>query len=375
MSMKILEINKWLAPGGAERFIVDLSNELVEIEGNTVYLCTYMDESDHTQSFYKPQLSDKVKTINYQGVTGFYSKLKLVYSIYRLIKELKPDIVHCHLSSFNFIVVPSLLNSHPYYINTLHSLAERNIKPGIDKFLKKILYKKKIKPVTISPMCYDSFTVYMKFNTSIMINNGCRNIEKSPLFNQVCLEVNSYKRSSNTKVFINVARIFPPKNHQLLVKSFNKLIDEGYDAILLIIGSLDSYPELVNDVKKCNHTDRVYFLGTRSNVPDYLFNSDAFCLSSLWEGAPISLLEAGFAGCYPLCTPVGGCSDTIINEDWGMLSEDLSEEAYLQILKRYMERPSHDRNKISTLYKSKYSMRECANKYYNLFTHGKDSVN
>lgn len=366
--MKILELNKSLYPGGAERFIVDLSNELAKIEGNEIYVCTYMDERISRNSFYRSQLCDKVKFKNISCDNHFFSKIKLIFSIYKLIKKINPDVVHCHLSSFNFVVLPALLNRKPFYVNTLHNLAEKNIRPGLDKFIKKIMYRLNIKPVTISPLCYESFTHYMGFNSSVMIENGCREIEKSSKFNDVFNEVESYKFSKNTKVFINVARMHPQKNHLLLVESFNRLIDSGYDAILLIIGSLDVDSRLTEEVMKCNRTERVHFLGTKENVSDYLFTSDAFCLSSLWEGAPISLLEAGFAGCYPLCTPVGGCKDTIINNEWGLLSEDLSVEAYTNMLQEYMIRSPHERSHISTLYKSKYLMKVCAKKYQTLFT-------
>lgn len=376
--MKILELNKSLYPGGAERFIVDLSNELSKIEDNKVYLYTYMNESIPRNSFYRSQLRDKVNVKNIPCNNSLLSKLKLIFSIYKLINELKPDVVHCHLSSFNFIVLPALLNHKPFYVNTLHNLAEKNIKPGLDKFIKKIMYRAGIKPVTISPLCYKSFTDYMGFNTSVMIENGCREIQKTSKFNDVINEIESYKFSKNTKVFINVARMHPQKNHQLLIESFNRLIDRGFDAILLIIGSLDVDSTYTKKVMKSNHTDRVHFLGTKENVPDYLFASDAFCLSSLWEGAPISLLEAGFAGCYPLCTPVGGCKDTIINNEWGMLSKDLSVDSYTEMLQEYMEQQFYDRNRISNLYKGKYLMKECATKYQNLFKnyiqshHGKE---
>lgn len=376
--MKILELNKSFYPGGAERFIVDLSNELAKIEENDVYVCTYADERNPRNSFYRSQVDKKVEIINIPCYGHLFSKIKLVFSIYRLIRNLKPDVVHCHLSSFNFIVLPALLNHKPFYVNTLHNLAEKNIKPGLDKFIKKIMYRAGVKPVTISPLCYKSFTDYMGFNTSVMIENGCREIQKTSKFNDVINEIESYKFSKNTKVFINVARMHPQKNHQLLIESFNRLIDRGFDAILLIIGSLDVDSTYTKKVMKSNHTDRVHFLGTKENVPDYLFASDAFCLSSLWEGAPISLLEAGFAGCYPLCTPVGGCKDTIINNEWGMLSKDLSVESYTEMLQEYMEQQFYDRNRISNLYKGKYLMKECATKYQNLFKnyiqshHGKE---
>lgn len=365
--MKILELNKSLYPGGAERFIVDLSNELAKIVGNEVYVCTYMDKSNPKNSFYSSQLDDKIKVINIPCSNRVYDKLKLIFSIYKLIKDLKPDVVHCHLTSFNFIVMPALLYSKAKYFNTLHNLAEKDIKPGIEKLIKKIMYRRNIKPITISPLCYDSFTDYMGFNTSVMIDNGCRPIEKTPKYNAVSNEIDSYKRSPNTTVFINVARIHSQKNHMLLIESFNRIIEMGYDAILLIIGALDIDSDLTKRIMQNNRTNRIYFLGTKENVSDYLFKSDAFCLSSSWEGAPISLLEAGFAGCYPLCTPVGGCKDSIINEEWGMLSKDLSVEAYVNMLQNYLQNPPLNREHIAALYRNKYLMKECAKKYQDLF--------
>ena len=372
--MKILELNKSLYPGGAERFIVDLSNELSKIEGNEICVCTYMDERIPRNKFYLSQLCGNVKVKNLPCDGRLFTKIKLIFSIYRLIKTMRPDVVHCHLSSFNFVILPALLNHKPFYVNTLHNLADKNIKPGIDKFIKKIMYRGLIKPITISPLCYNSFTSYMGFNTSVMIENGCREIKKTSKFYDVIKEVNSYKYTSKTKVFINVARVHPQKNHLLLVESFNNLIDNGGDAILLIIGSLDIDIELTKKIMKCNRTNRIHFLGTKENISDYLFASDAFCLSSSWEGAPISLLEAGFAGCYPLCTPVGGCKDIIINNEWGMLSNNMSVESFTKMLQNYMIQPYHERNYISTLYKSKYLMTECAKKYQALFRHEKYNI-
>lgn len=365
--MKILEINQWLAPGGGERFIVDLSNELSARNGIEVYVCTYMDDKDRDNGFYKSQLSPKVHYVNLKGKQNTWSKIKMLFSVLLLIFKIRPDIVHCHLSAFYFVLIPSIIFRNIKFVNTIHNLASKDIKPGFEKCLKKIAYRYFIHPVTISPMCYESFMQYMGFNTSTLIDNGCREIKITQKFDGVRNEILSYKRTDKTKVLINVARIFPQKNQKLLVESFNILINQGYDAILLILGSMTSCPALAEELKRINHTDRVYFLGSKDNVPDYLYNSDAFCLSSSYEGAPISLLEAGFAGCYPLCTPVGGCKDTIIDRNWGLLSKDLSTDSYVKMLIDYMEKGCPSREKISNLYQSKYTMRECANKYINLF--------
>ena len=58
--MRILEITFHLAPGGAERFVVDLSNELAE--SSDVALLILRDDSVNpdVRNFYKEDLSPKV---------------------------------------------------------------------------------------------------------------------------------------------------------------------------------------------------------------------------------------------------------------------------------------------------------------------------
>ena len=86
------------------------------------------------------------------------------------------------------------------------------------------------------------------------------------------------------------------------------------------------YDELI-----ANKPGNVHFFGKVSNVSDYLLNADAFVLTSLFEGLPISLLEALSAGAVPVCTPVGGIIN-IVTKDIGFLSEDVSTDAYLKAL-------------------------------------------
>ena len=45
-----------------------------------------------------------------------------------------------------------------------------------------------------------------------------------------------------------------------------------------------------------------------------MYLSDAFCLTSVYEGLPISLLEAISCGCVPVCTPVGGITEVVHHE-------------------------------------------------------------
>ena len=75
-------------------------------------------------------------------------------------------------------------------------------------------------------------------------------------------------------------------------------------------------------------TKNVFFLGELDNATDYLFVSDFFCLSSLWEGMPISLIESFSIGCIPICTPAGGINNMLSNDKNGYITDDFTIDSY-----------------------------------------------
>ena len=98
--MKIIEIIYSLSSGGAERFVVDLSNEFVA-KGNDVLLCTLLDDKKNNRAFYKFELNQKIEYVNLG-----YEKLGIscILSIYKLINKYKPDVVHMHLSNDTYFL-------------------------------------------------------------------------------------------------------------------------------------------------------------------------------------------------------------------------------------------------------------------------------
>ena len=60
--MRILEVITALSSGGAERFIVDLCNQMAE-DGHDIILMTMKDPAIGNNGFYLYDISDKVKFI------------------------------------------------------------------------------------------------------------------------------------------------------------------------------------------------------------------------------------------------------------------------------------------------------------------------
>jgi glycosyltransferase involved in cell wall biosynthesis len=135
---------------------------------------------------------------------------------------------------------------------------------------------------------------------------------------------------------------------------------------LLIIGTgFDS--ELGRELRNlaCGN---IIFLGEKHNVSDYLLNSDAFCLSSVREGMPISLIEAFACGCIPICTPVGGLRNMIENGKTGYLSKSIAEDDYyLSILSYLGNKEQIKKLDLIQYYHTRFSIEQCVNKYLSLY--------
>ena len=362
--MRILEVIPALNSGGAERFVVDLCNQMAK-DGHEVTLLTMKDFSISNFGFYKDELNDNVRQLNL-GMGKF--GLGTFYKLYKTIKSQKCDVVHFHLTAMYFGVLAVLLDRKKRYFVTSHIQAE--IERGKSRFrfiVKKIcLQLKFLHQVAISDQNAKSVEKVFGVPPVKLIYNGRACASVTDMYDDVKREIEQYKPHPTTNVFIMIARCNPQKNIPRLVKCFNKLIDEGADVVLLVIGNGYDSPDIQPTIKQANK--HIHFLGQRHNVVDYLSNSDFFTLSSDYEGMPITLIEALACGCIPVGTPVSGFNDIIVDGKNGFVAESISDEAYLNALKRAINnKGSISTDVLKQVYKENLSMEICAHKYEELF--------
>lgn len=362
--MKIIHLITTLGSGGAEKMVVDLANQQAAF-GHTVTVCMLVDDLIPNKSFNRVFLNDDVEFHSLKAKSAI--SITLIWDCYKYLCKKNPDIVHCHLNVLLFVYLYVLLKNKAIIVNTLHSLAHRIIyrRFPIQYYINKFFYKKSlIVPVTISKECQKSYSNFYRLNNSYCILNGRSRLSLTKDYYSVKREIEIMKESDNTYVFCHIGRCDDVKNQKLLIKSFNNLVSSGVDAILLIIGAgFDS--KLGNEIREIANS-KVKFLGEKSNVGDYLLLSNFFCLSSLHEGLSISLLEAMSLGILPICTPVGGNVDVVIDGVVGYLSKDLSVKEYTKTLLKAIKQPIKREN-IVEYYEKKFSMKKCANNYLNLY--------
>jgi len=102
-----------------------------------------------------------------------------------------------------------------------------------------------------------------------------------------------------------VGRLEEQKGLQYLVDAVRMLREDGKQAFLLVAGSGREEMRLREQATRGGIENAVFFLGARRDVPELYRAMDVFALSSLWEGGPITLLEAMASGLPVVATPVG----------------------------------------------------------------------
>lgn len=363
--MKIIQIIYSLNQGGAERFVVDLSNELSKY--HEVYLITTLgDEKGKSNFFYRSEVEKKVNYVNFPMKKGF--RLSDVYRLSRFIKKFNADVIHTHLDIVYYFLPYSLFKSKVKFFHTVHNDAYFDGRKKLASSIRKIFYKNNfIVPITISKDSQQSFEKFYSINNPILIYNG-RNIPSTTnQFEDVIQEINSLKKNTKDLVFIHVSRYNEKqKNHSMLINVFKDLSSNGLNAILLIIGRdfHNNEPNLIS-----TSGDRVYFLGEKKNIVDYLKCSDGFFLSSFYEGLPISLLEAISCGCIPVCTPAGGIKDVISNGVNGFISRDFTSAEYKKTICEFLKfRNEIDKTCMIETFKQNYSIHKCALEHLKIYS-------
>lgn len=105
---------------------------------------------------------------------------------------------------------------------------------------------------------------------------------------------------SGKLVIGHVGRFFPQKNHRFLIKIFKEIHDRNADAVLLLAGGGELDDSLKNEIKRkvedLGLTDCVQFLGVREDVNELMQAFDLFLLPSLFEGLPVTMVEAQAVG-------------------------------------------------------------------------------
>lgn len=361
--MKIIHFHHTLNIGGIDTLVCALVNNMAK--EHDVSICTFLKlEKDEGM---RPLLCNVKYFSLGNNSLSMINRILDMFKIYKFLARESYDIVQLHGAFPFYIIAVPLLKKKMQFFYTIHSDAYKENTPFENKILKiKKYYFKKgwMRPITISETSQKSFRDLYQCE-STLIKNG---IEEPYIDNEIN-PLLQFRYTKDTKLFVHAGRLCPAKNQIVLCQVFEKLISEGHDVVLLIIGPKDDM--LIYEKLQPFFNERIIYLGPQTKIPIYFYYSDAMCMPSLYEGLPIALLESLSVGCAPICSPVGGIIDVIQNGVNGILSRSESLDDYYEAILKWITLSEHDKDRIrnnARLSFKKYNISTCVKTYLELYT-------
>jgi glycosyltransferase involved in cell wall biosynthesis len=131
---------------------------------------------------------------------------------------------------------------------------------------------------------------------------------------------------------INIGSLNPVKNQALLIRAFARLDDKG--ARLVILGEGPERPRLEALASRLGVSKRVVMPGFVTDPWPYLGSAELFVLSSNYEGSPVALAEAMYAGLNVVSTDCpSGPAELLDGGRYGRLVPCNDEEALAEAIR------------------------------------------
>jgi glycosyltransferase involved in cell wall biosynthesis len=290
-----------------------------------------------------------------EGINLQKKRLVDLFSLRKVIKEVRPDVISCHSSTDHWLsaLARFTLNIKPAIVRTRHisTHVHRNISS-------KWLYNNGCESImTTSESIKDDLTRDKFVHTpTTSVPTG--------IDTDIFVPGNKLKQRKLLKlpqkhfIFGIAATLRSWKGHSDLIEAFNLL--KNPLCTLIIIGDGPQMENCKKLAKNSSYPENVKFVGDTRNIVPYLQAMDCFVLPSYAnEGVPQALLQAMSVGLSIISCPVGGIPETLRNYKKAILTKPKSPELLSKAMSKIMKIPNTNQMKnihrpftLDVMYKS-----------------------
>ena len=302
--MKIIQVIPFFGMGGAEIMCENLIYELKKLGQEVIVVSLYSKKTSITERLEKSSVDirylDKKNGFDF----SMFGKLK------KLFKQEKPDVIHTHIYVTKY-VFPVAVKMKVKVVHTIHSVAQHEAGKISRKFNKFYFKKFDVVPVALSA----------NIQETIIKEYGLKSSDVPVVLNGYDLERCNIKKNyeyGDRFRILHIGSFLEVKNHKGLIEAFEIFNKKYPNSELHLIGEGEKRSEIAELVKNKNMSKCVIFHGLQSNVHEFLSQMDIFTLTSLYEGIPMSIIEAMGTGLPIVATAVGGILD-MLNEKSALL--------------------------------------------------------
>ena len=332
----------------AAQLAVNLDRSQVEVEVISMY--------PRQGHIYEKKVEDAGIPVHYLDKQG-HASLGAMVRLWRLLSELKPDVVHTHIYA-GFYTIPWVLTHRAVQLHTVHNHPQTEFPYLLRQFMWLCSKTGKLKYATIS-----------KMNQELCCEYYHASPDRFPYVNNPVETQRFYHRQEPTGAirFISVGRLEPRKNQILALRAMPEVLRQVPNAKLILLGDGEDRAMLEGEANTLGVRDAIVFAGNQPKPEDYLAEADVYLITSHMEGLPLSVLEAMAAGLPVIATDVGGVADIV--KDNGVLIADDDLEALTREMLRFAGDPAAREqcgNASRELVKD-FDARACARAYLNIY--------
>ncbi|MBI9017575.1 MAG: glycosyltransferase [Phycisphaerae bacterium] len=362
MSKRILQLITDLAPGGAPLMVKDLAIGLQAKGFDSQVACLGVED---IIAYQLRQAGVQTHCLGAENVRN----LSVVSRLYKLLRQVKPDILHCHLVHANIAGrLTGQLARVPKIIATIHT-AEQEKRWHL--LAERLTCRLSAKTVCVSDSVRE-FThkkSHVPAKRLVTIYNG---IDIDRFARARAIDLRDLGLSPQKKTLIFTGRLHHVKGVDILIEAFARICLR-HDLQLIIAGDGSQRRALEELVEDYDLGRRIVFIGMRADVPALLKAADLFVLPSYWEGFGLSAVEAMAAEIPVIASDTFGLIDIIEDEKTGLLVAPGEPDLLAAAIETLIENPVKTRKMVSAAManiKQKFTLDRMVQQYINLYTAG-----
>lgn len=294
MPKKVLHIVGSMNTGGVEAWLMTLLRNSNKQFIDNEFLVHHKEKAFYDDEIY--ELGSQIHYCDYSSNLVAY-----IFNLYRAFKEIKPDVVHSHVHTFSGIVLLvaflcgiSIRISHSHSDTRLKENYANNIRRFYLFFMRKLISVFATKRLAVSTLAAECLygNNWNKKKNCFVVMCGIDFSKYNPIYTDNNMRKN-LNLPSDAYVLGHVGRFSEPKNHDFLIDVFYKLRQNNEKVYLVLVGSGELKENIEEKVKSLNLTEYIRFMGLRRDIPVIMLSVfDILVFPSLWEGLPLTLVEA-----------------------------------------------------------------------------------
>ena len=292
--IRILQVLPRLRRGGSQAMVMNLYRAINRNEVQFDFIIFTKDHDDYYDEIY--QLGGKVYSFTKFNGKNIVKIIKEWNSFFEIHLEYK--ILHSHVRSFASIYIP-IAKKHGL-TTIIHSHSTSNGK-GLTGIIKSILELPLRYQADYLFACSTEAGKWL-FGEKALSRDNYRFIPNAINVRDFIFSLDARKRIrehyciGDEIVVGHVGGFETPKNHTFIIECFRSFLGMYPNAKLMLVGD-GTFEKSIRDLcSSFGITQSIVFAGLQSNIGPFLSAMDVFLFPSLWEGLPVSVVEAQASG-------------------------------------------------------------------------------